>query len=106
MELSILLKRPEVNVCAGGKGFELRFPDKPVYNVYATFGNVSVAFDQRNYARHDDAEDCGVSLEFGAYDDDPVRLNDERVDDGDSPAEKLLFALAADLGYDLISQKG
>jgi hypothetical protein len=97
--LTIEQKAPEVRVKPDGTGFELDAGYEGV-RAHLKLGNVSVAFDARNQWRGRDGETFGaVYTELGEYTDDPVRLNGGSVDPGRDTAEKLLFALAADLGY-------
>jgi len=81
-----------------GSGYEVCVGRDP--KVHLKVGNVSVAFDDRNQFKADD-EYSGCIVQVGPLTDDPVRLNGESVRDGDSPAVKLLFALADDLGYSI-----
>jgi len=94
MELRIELKKPFV----GDDGV---LHVGLAHAVALKIGNVSVAFDGRP-----DHPDGPFSLLYGEYDPDPVRIDDTSVTDADSPAEKLLLALADSLGYDCITKKG
>lgn len=90
MNLRVNLKPPVVE--NDGK---LRVGD--AYSACLKIGNVSVAFDGRPDRRG------GVfCLGYHEYYNDPVRINDTSVHDVSDPAEKLLLALAADLGYDVV----
>ncbi|MHC4302537.1 MAG: hypothetical protein ACYS7Y_35200 [Planctomycetota bacterium] len=63
-------------------------------------GNVSVAFDDHNDWVAEDGF-TGLNLVMSENRDDPVRLNGTSVHDVSDPADKLLFALAADRGFRL-----
>ena len=80
-----------------GKGFDLRatFSDN---HGQLQIGNVSIAFDDRNILTGGHSY-SGLVVQLGPLTDDPVRLDNRSVTDGDSPEERLLYALAADLGY-------
>jgi hypothetical protein len=62
-------------------------------------GNVSVAFDDRNNFRCGDDEYSGAVAQVEENRDDPVRLNGQSVPKLRDPAEMLMRALAADLGF-------
>jgi len=97
--LTIEQKAPELRVKPDGTGYDVHVP----YNgtrAQLQIGNVSVAFDDRNGFRGEDGETYGaVYVQLGENTDDPVRLNGGSVDPGRGCAEKLLYALAADLGF-------
>ncbi len=63
-------------------------------------GNVSIAFDDRNDWSAN-TEYNGFIIRLGEFRYDPVRLNNESMRAGDSAAENILRALAADLGFDV-----
>lgn len=86
----------EMRSKSDGSGYTV-YPSRGAH-VHLQVGNVSVAFDDRNIF-HADGDYSGIVVQVGPLTDDPVRLNGESVTVGDSPAEKLLRALAADLGY-------
>jgi hypothetical protein len=81
-----------------GSGYDVCVGRDP--KVHLQVGNVSVAFDDRNIFRAEEGY-SGCIVQVGAMTDDPVRLAGKSVLAGCSPAEKLLYALADDLGYSL-----
>jgi len=96
MDLVVELAKPVLQVKRDGTGYETRRVGEHCASL--TIGNVSLAFDGRNNwdGRFDVDREV---IELMEYSDDPVRLNNVSCPGGDSIAEKLLFALAADLGY-------
>jgi hypothetical protein len=91
-----------IQICLGlrdrkdGTGYAVCIEGEPRVNV--RIGNVSIAFDYRN-GYDGDADYPGIVLELAEYRDDPVRLNGTSFKDCADPAERVLRALAADLGY-------
>ena len=81
-----------------GSGFTLG-PAYGGHHGHLAIGNVSIAFDDRNDYREKDVS--GICVQLSELRDDPVRLNNISVHDIYDPADKLLFALAADRGYRL-----
>jgi hypothetical protein len=86
----------------------LPLPDGSGYTVdrvgehcaWLAVGDVTVAFDGRNNWHGDPDMDLRAEIiELSEYKDDPVRLDDVSCPKCDDPAETLLFALAANLGY-------
>ena len=94
MELIVNLKRPEM-----GRDGNMSFGE--AYCVCLKIGNVSVAFDTRAFKPN---KDNAFEFEYSELTFDPVELNEKEVVEGYNSAEKLLFALAADLGYNLVSK--
>jgi hypothetical protein len=99
IDLTIIPAKPVLRPKSDGTGYD--FYRVGEHKAVLKVGNVSLAFDGRN--NWDGREDNqGEVIELMEYHDDPVRLHGESVEgsDGrDSVAERLLFALAADLGY-------
>lgn len=97
----VLTMQPKLNLQArhDGTGFVLETAYAG-HSGHLKIGNVSVAFDDRNDHRPDTAGRVdGVCVQLSELHDDPVRVNNTSVHDVSDPAEKLLLALAADLGY-------
>ena len=96
IDLRIELAKPVLQVQPDGVGYETRRVGNHRANLHV--GNVSLAFDGRNNwdGRFDVDREV---IELSEYHDDPVRLGSVSCPGGDSVAETLLFALAADLGY-------
>jgi hypothetical protein len=102
IDLQITLAKPVLLPKTDGTGYD--FCRVGEHHAVLKIGNVSLAFDGRN--NWDERDDCtGEVIELMEYHDDPVRLDNEAVRGGEGPAEKLLFALAADLGY-CVSREG
>lgn len=96
--LTVELAAPTLTVKPNGKGFNIRkaYGD---HKVRLQIGNISVAFDDRDgYVSNEHHECQGEAFAFSDYRDDPVRRFNTPVE-GDGCAEKLFFALAAELGY-------
>jgi hypothetical protein len=88
-----------------GSGFEF-VTDYSGHKGHLQVGNVSIAFDGRNNfdARNDRGEIDEYSetvVELSENRDDPVRYNNDSVTGSYSAAEKMLYALAKDLGYSI-----
>lgn len=103
MKLTIQTAEPSLRKV--GEAYELALPYDG-HHVQLQVGNVSIAFDGRNQHQHICAADAtrdsdcsGYLLQFGAYEDCPVRLDGDDCPKCETVAETLLFALAADLGY-------
>ena len=100
MKLQITPARLIAAPTPDGKGYELYREGE--HNARLTIGNVTVAFDGRNNWSGGPA--CSEVIELSEYTDCPVQLgcaDSPRV--GRSSTEKLLYALAADLGYSVSS---
>jgi len=98
MRLTVELAKPRMTTMTDGKGFTLHTAYDG-HRVQLSIGNVSVAFDGRNVFEPTGCMFAGGDVyQFGNYADDPVRLFNTPVA-GESCAEKLLMALAVDLGY-------
>jgi len=99
IDLLIKLAKPVMMPKSDGSGYETCRVGE--HRATLQIGNVSLAFDGRN--QWDGREDCRAEvIELSDYYDDPVRLNGNSVEGSEgrnNPGEKLLFALAADLGY-------
>jgi len=102
IDLRLVLAKPVMTPKSDGTGYETCRVGE--HRATLQIGNVSLAFDGRNNWDGTNEWECdaGEVIELMEYHDDPVRLHDDGVElsDGrDSPAEKLLYALANDLGY-------
>lgn len=66
-------------------------------------GNVSIAFDDCNNWQKpaEDGAYSGIVIKLSELSDDPVRFNDDSPTDVNGFAAKLMYSLAADLGYRL-----
>jgi hypothetical protein len=95
MKLWVELPKPTVSPLSDGIGCVVSYGGE--HRAVFTIGNVSVAFDEE--LGH--INGCPGSISFTEYADDPVHINGTSVRDVSDPAEKLLYALAADLGYTL-----
>lgn len=81
-----------------GSGYDVRREGEHRANL--RIGNVSLAFDGRNnFVSHDVYNFDRERIELSEYRDCPVRLNCVDFNSGSNPAESLLLALAADLGF-------
>ena len=99
INLTIIPAKPVLRAKSDGTGYDF----ERVGNHHATLkiGNVSLAFDGRNNWDSREANQ-GEVIELMEYHDDPVRLNGTSVEGCEghnNGAERLLHALAADLGY-------
>ena len=93
--------RLEMRIKKDGSGFEFRTAYKD-HHGHLQIGNVSVAFDDRNdWCNRESCSRDTICVELFELADDPVQLNGTSVTDISDPADKLLFALAADRGYRL-----
>jgi len=103
INLQFIPAKPVLRPKSDGTGYD--FCRVGEHCAVLTIGAVSLAFDGRNNWDWDSSVDCsgeGEVIELMEYHDDPVRLHGngvECVDGRNSPAEQLLYALAADLGY-------
>ena len=102
INLLIELAKPVLVAKSDGIGYDVRREGE--HRAVLTIGNVSLAFDgHNNFVAVPDANLDREVIELFDYADDPVRLGYASYNGGDSPAESLLFALAADLGYDVLT---
>lgn len=97
MILTVQPARPILITRTDGMGYELRTAYDG-HHCQLQIGNVSIAFDGRNNWKAQEGYD-GIVIEFGSLKDDPVRLDGVSCPPGDTVAETILLALAADLGY-------
>ncbi len=89
----------DFRVNPGGNGFSLK-AGYGGHQAQLQIGNVSLAFDDRNdFTGEEDANYSSCYVQLNEMTDDPVRVNNVSVTGYANPAERLLHALAVDLGY-------
>jgi hypothetical protein len=82
-----------------GSGYDIR-TDSDNHKAILSIGDVSVAFDGRN--NFDNVSGYyGSVIELSDYENDPVRRDNKSIQAGIGCAEKLLIALAEQLGYSI-----
>jgi len=102
LTLTIQLAKPNLQPLRSGLGHTV-YTAYDGHNAMLSIGNVSIAFDGRNLWEGEAGR--GDMYQFGEYTDDPVRLNGVSCPVGSNVAERIMRALAADLGYS-VSPKG
>ena len=98
ISLNIEPAKPVLVAKPDGSGYDVR--TKGEHHACLFIGNVSLAFDGRdNFVPNPDLNLDRKRIELSEYRDCPVRLNGVDFNGGHNPAESLLFALAADIGF-------
>jgi hypothetical protein len=104
ISLNIEPAKPVLVAKPDGSGYEVR--NEGEHRASLHVGNVSLAFDGRNnFVGDPDLNLDRERIELSEYRDCPVRLGRVDFNGGRNPAESLLFALAADLGFSVYPTK-
>ena len=102
MKAIIELTAPQLKHKKDGTGWDMTIYHPSWNRILVTIGHVTLSL---NDPEHIEQKDCAVCcLQFGPNRDDPVRYQQKSIVQGDSPGEKLMYALAEQYGFHLVSK--